>query len=120
MRALLSLPFLGMGAVVALLLSARGSPGDGGGIPSRVPIPAVLSKEAMASIRLGLRDAAGPKPVRERKIVRVTAKPFHVAATEMVWVLCTSAPAAGTSLPAPAQDPHDGWIHVYVTPKARR
>ncbi len=114
MRALLSLPLFRTGAVVTLLLSAPGSPGDDG-VSSRAQIQVGLSEEAMASIRTGLREAAGPKPIRERKMVRMTAQPFHVAATEMVWALCTSAPAAGTSLPVTTQDPHEGWIHVYVT-----
>jgi Cytochrome P460 len=67
---------------------------------------AAVTDEILASIRLGLREAAAPKPARDAKLVRVTSKPFFVAT-----ILCEG---------APPDDLHDGfWIHVYVTQKGR-
>jgi Cytochrome P460 len=79
---------------------------DGDKPPKRPRSDTALTKEMLASIRLGLRDAAAPKSARDAGLVRVTSKPFFVGS-----ILCEG---------APPDDLHDGFfIHVYVTPEAR-
>jgi hypothetical protein len=102
MRTQLLMPVLALGAAVAVIVPA--SRGDEGG-PSRAQVTAGLSQDALASIRVGLKEAGGPKPIRERKMVRITAKPFPVDTAQM------QACRSGNS----SNDPHQGWIHVYVT-----
>ena len=113
MRVRPSVSFTALCCFIAVSFWATTLPGDQGD-QSRVPAIAALGEKELAAIRIVLRSRRLQAGSR-RKIVRVTAKPFHVAATEMVWVLCTSDPAAGTSQPPQAQNPHEGWIHVYVT-----
>jgi Cytochrome P460 len=102
MRTPLFLALLVSGAVVALIVPAL--QGDEG-TQSRAQINVGLSQDTLASIRAGLQDAAGTKPIRERKMVRITAEPFPVDAAQMR--ACRSWKSSN--------DPHQGWIHVYVT-----
>jgi hypothetical protein len=102
-------------ALTAFALSAAGAVSvftpssqaeDGGKSLHRSRRGTALTDEILASIRLGLREAAAPNPARERTLVRITAKPFPVYS-----ILCEG---------APPDDLHDGfWIHVYVTQKGR-
>ncbi len=65
-----------------------------------------VTKELLASIRLGLIEADAPNAGDGSKLLRVTPEPFQVLSG-----LCSG--------PSP-DDVHTGfWIHVYVTPKAR-
>ena len=66
---------------------------------------AAVTKEILASVRLGLRRPL-PNQLGTRNWSRVTSKPFFVST-----ILCEG---------APPDDLHDGfWIHVYVTQKGR-
>ncbi len=106
MRVLLSLSLSALSFLVAVSFSTSTAmlPGDQGA-QSRVPGLAALDEKELAALRVGLREAAGPDQSHPRKLVRITAEPFHVAAAD--FALCRA--AIGPT------DPHDGWIHVYVT-----
>jgi Cytochrome P460 len=109
MRVRPSLSFPALCCLIAVSFRAATLPGDQGD-QSRVPAIAALGEKELAAIRIGLQEAAGPEQSHPRKLVRITAEPFHVEAADLA--LCRG--------PIGPSDPHDGWIHVYVTQRGQQ
>lgn len=102
MRARRTLLLSSLSLLIALCWAATlPSDQDGQARPATVG----LGQAELAAIRDGLREAANSKPSHERKLVRITAEPFPVNAADLA--LCRG--------PIGPTDPHNGWIHVYVT-----
>jgi hypothetical protein len=109
MRVRPRLSFTALCCLIAVSFRAATLPGDQGA-QSRVPTIAALGENELAAIRIGLREAARREPSPQGKLVRITAEPFHVEAADLA--LCRG--------PIGPSDPHDGWIHVYVTQRGQQ
>ena len=109
MRVRLSLSLSALCSLIAVAFWAATLPGNEGA-QSRVPTIAALGEKELAAIRIGLKEASRREPSPQRKLVRITAEPFHVEAADLA--LCRG--------PIGPSDPHDGWIHVYVTQRGQQ